>query len=506
MYLPIDRTKHAPLYLQIEESVRKLVANGTLRPGERLPSMRELARSIGVNRITVEAAFSRLESSGLVYSHVGRGTFVAQSAADAPPRPPGPAAGPEAVARLWGPLFVDLRPSTIPMPSLGTKAGSEAISFVPAAPPAELFPAHDFQRCVAYVLKRRIDEIARLGPSDGLPALKTTLMRWLSHRSIEASEEEILITTGCQQAMDLVRKVLLGPGDALLMENPTYPGAVTALASSSVERYELPLQDGTIDMRAFQSLNGRSRAKLIYVVPNFQNPTGACMSLEERQQLVAHASHQRVPILEDDVFGELSFGGTTLPSLKALAPHLVIYIGSFSKMISPGLRVGWVVAPRPVIKQLRLLKQAADLQTNLLVQAALDEFCRRELLHRHLKRVRRVFVRRRDAMAEALQKHFPEEAQWQVPTGGLSFWVTLNASFDSDEFLKIAQDKGVEFVPGSAFYFRSPMCNSLRLSFAAETEERIQHGIRILGGLLRSERRSRSAVAATSEPARPPIM
>jgi DNA-binding transcriptional MocR family regulator len=230
------------------------------------------------------------------------------------------------------------------------------------------------------------------------------------------------------------------------------------------------------------------------------------MSLEARQQLVAHASHLRIPILEDDVFGELRYDGAVLPSLKSLASHLVIYIGSFSKMLTPGLRVGWVVAPRPVIRQLRVLKQATDLQTSLLVQAALDEFCRRDLLHRHLKRVRRIFVRRRDAMADALKRHFPKEARWQVPAGGLSMWVSMHPEFNAEEFLRLAQDRGVEFLPGSAFYFRSPLYNSLRLSFAAENETRIQEGVRLLGSVLRAQDSRSVCTGGWIEPARPPIM
>jgi DNA-binding transcriptional MocR family regulator len=467
--------------------------------------MRELARKLGVNRITVEAAFSRLEASGLVHSHVGRGTFVAHPGPEAPPKPP-VTPDPEAVARFWGPLFVDLRSSTPTMPALGIKPGSKSISFVPAAPPPDLFPAADLRRCMDFVLKRRVAEIARVGPSDGLPSLKAYLVRWLSQHGIAASEDEVLITTGCQQAMDLIRKALIGPGDALLMENPTYPGAVTALSSSHVERLELPVHDRGLDLRVFQSLNGRNRSKLVYCVPNFQNPTGGAMPLEARQQLVAYASQMRIPILEDDVFGELHYNGAALPPLKSLAPHLVIYIGSFSKMLTPGLRVGWVVAPRPVIKQLRVLKQATDLQTNLFMQAALDEFCRRDLLHHHLKRVRRVFMRRRDALAESLRRHFPPEARWQLPSGGLSIWVSLHPGFNAEQFLRVAQENGVEFLPGSVFYFRSPMYNSLRLSFAAEDEARIQEGIRTLGSLLQTHSARSRDLESWLDPPRAPIM
>jgi len=214
----------------------------------------------------------------------------------------------------------------------------------------------------------------------------------------------------------------------------------------------------------------------------------------------------RIPIVEDDVFGELRYGGPVFPSLKSLAPHLVIYIGSFSKMLNPGLRLGWIVAPRPVVRHLLTVKQAMDLQTNLLMQAAMDEFCRRDLLHRHLKRVRRVFMKRRDAMAEALRRHFPPEARWELPDGGLSMWVSLYPDCNTEELLRLAQARGIQFLPGSTFYFRSPVYNSLRLSFASADEQRIQEGIRILGGLLGSMKLRPTSAAGWAEPGSAPIM
>jgi 2-aminoadipate transaminase len=253
---------------------------------------------------------------------------------------------------------------------------------------------------------------------------------------------------------------------------------------------ELPVQERGPDLRVLNLLNSRNRCKLVYVSPNFHNPTGQTMPLETRRQLVEIAVQLSVPVIEDDVFGQLRYDGPSRPSLQSLCPNLVVYIGSFSKMLSPGLRVGWVVAPQPVAEQLTLAKQASDLQTGLLVQAALDEFCRRGLMLRHLKRVRRIFRSRRDAMAEALHRFFPSEARWKLPEGGLSMWVTLPGDFDTEELLPLAQDRGVQFLPGAAFYFRSATANSMRLSFATEAEPAIAAGIRTLGEVI-SKRRPR---------------
>ena len=230
------------------------------------------------------------------------------------------------------------------------------------------------------------------------------------------------------------------------------------------------------------------------------------MPLEARRQFTNLAAEFRVPIVEDDVFGELRYGGPVLPTLRSLRPDLVIYIGSFSKMLTPAIRLGWIVAPRPVIRQINMAKQSADLHTSLLIQAILDEFCRRDLLNRHMKRVRRIFKKRRDALAEALHRHFPQDTRFEVPDGGLSMWVTPPQDCDIAELLRLASGKGVEFLPGSAFYFRSPLYNSLRLSFAAEPEERIEEGIRILGSLIRSNRSNFRLTAAMEREGSQPIL
>jgi 2-aminoadipate transaminase len=498
MFVHVDRASHIPIYLQIKESVRRLIQQGALSPGERLPSTRQLAETLGINRMTVDAAFSQLEADGLITSHVGRGTFVSRVSTVSGAAPRADEMDPEAVARFWAPLFVDHRSAAMSLPTMSSRSGSKTISFVPAAPGPELFPAIQFRRCADFVLKRRVEEISRIGTSDGLGSLKAYLSRWLTQNGTKTTDDEIIITTGCQQSMDLVRKILISPGDSLVMENPTYPGAVAALTQASVERLELPLQEDGADFRSLGSLLSAHRCKLIYTVPNFQNPTGRTMSLEARRQLMTFAGQFRVPIIEDDVFGELRYSGPVHPTLRSIAPEMVIYIGSFSKMLTPGLRLGWIVAPRPVIRQLNMMKQSSDLHTNLLIQATMDEFCRRDLLNRHMKKVRRIFMKRRDAMAEALHKHFPADARFTVPDGGLSMWVTLPHDCNTEDLLRAAGERGVQFIPGSSFYFRLPLRNSLRLSFAAEPEDRIEDGIRILGSLL-AKSRSRFHFTALSE-------
>src|SRR5712671_3515688 len=219
MFVHVDRSSHVPIYLQIKESVRNLIAQGTLNPGERLPSTRQLAGKLGINRMTVEAAFSQLEADGLVSSHVGRGTFVTRLPATLESRPHlAEEMDAEAVSRLWAPLFVDYRSAPMSLPTMTARNGAKYISFVPAAPGADIFPAIDFRRCADFVLKRRLTEVSSIGSSDGLASLKSYLLRWFAQNGMDASEDEIVITTGCQQSMDLIRKVLIQPGDSIILK------------------------------------------------------------------------------------------------------------------------------------------------------------------------------------------------------------------------------------------------------------------------------------------------
>jgi 2-aminoadipate transaminase len=501
MFFQFDRTSHVPIYLQLKESVRNLILQGALSPGERLPSTRQLAGNLGINRMTIEAAFKQLEADGLITSHVGRGSFVNPLAVTSDSKSRLQKMDSEAISRLWTPLFVDYRSASMSLPTMASRNPSKTISFVSAAPGENLFPTTDFRRCADFVLKRRVPEISSVGSSDGLFSLRSYLVRLFAQNGMEATEDQIVITTGCQQSMDLLRKVLVRPGDSIMLENPNYPGAIAALASSaasSADWLQLPRQDDGPDIRSLTLLLSRNRCKLIYLVPNFHNPTGATMPLQGRRQLVALSSQFRVPIVEDDVFGGLRFSGPILPTLRSLCPELVIHIGSFSKVLSPGLRLGWILAPRPVIQQIALVKQSSDLVTNLLIQATMDEFCRRDLLNRHMKRMKRLFMRRRDAMADALHKYFPADAHFNLPDGGLWMWVSLPRDYNAEELLRLSGARGVQFLAGSAFYFRSPEYNSLRLSFAGEPEERIEEGVRLIGAVLKSYK-SRVYVAGHSD-------
>lgn len=489
MYIHVDRASRTPPYRQIEDALRGLIERGVLAQGARLPSTRDLATEVGVNRLTVHKAFQRLEADGLIATKVGSGTFVcARPLRHHTERDVAGEAREDQALGVWGPLFVNPRLGTRSLPAMTYAKGCSA-SLVYAAPPPDLFPVEEFRHCTNYILKRRGAEVYRVGAAaSGLPSLKEYLIGWLAQHDIVATERTLVITTGCQQTLDLTRKLLVGPDDAMLLENPSFPGAVGALSPNGTGLMPLPVHENAPPLDPSTLVNPQKRCKLIYVTPNFHNPTGLTMPIERRRQLADIALQHSIPLVEDDVFGALRYEGAAQPSLQSLCPRMVIHVGSFSKMLNPSLRLGWMVAPEPFAEQITVAKQASDLHTSTLVQTAMDEFCRRGLMVRHLKRVRRIFRNRRDAMAEALRRYFPRDARWSVPEGGLSMWVTLPDDMDTRDLLALAQDQGVQFLPGAIFYFTGVKHNCMRLSFATENEGVIDAGIRTLGQIIAKRR------------------
>jgi DNA-binding transcriptional MocR family regulator len=488
MILELDRESRIPLYIQIVTQVRDMISRGALKIGDRLPANRELAELLGVNRTTVSNAYSELEADGLIASHVGRGTFVSavpekrEAAAPAPVSP-----------IVWDSMLADQKGDIWLSRLLHSQQIKDTISFAYGLPRAELFPVDEFRRAVDRALRRDGMNLLQLGISSGYEPLRETLSSQLAASGIKAKPEEILITNGCQQSLDLIRRVFVGPGDEVVLENPTYPGALSVFCSSNASNFiSVPMNERGMDLDVLEDLLSRRRPKLICTVPTYQNPTGATMDMAARQRLLGLAVKHRVAIVEDDIYSELRYDGPMLPSLKAMDEHgVVISINSFSKVGFPGLRVGWVVAPRAVVAHLNVAKQHCDLHAGLLTQAAVYEFSRHGLLQKHIKRARRAYSIQRDAMLKAMEKHFPSEAKWTRPSGGMAIWVTLPQGLNADEILVHSAENGVIFSPGSHFYSSSPQLNMMRLCFTMASQTLIEEGIRRLGAVIKARMTTR---------------
>ena len=344
----LDRESDTPLYRQIASQVRGAVASGDLGKNERLPTSRSLAVQLGVNRLTVSRAYADLAGEGIVAPHVGRGTFAGVVkpevvAAATPPRP----------GRMvnWGSLFARTSERAVehalPAASFGATA-TGTISFASLFPDPSLFPVEPFRRALDGVVRREGHRVLGYGPPGGYLPLKKMIAANLKLRGMNVSESEIMITNGSQQGIDLVARALLDPGDVVLVENPTYTGAVQVFHSYGAELVGVPVDEEGAIVSQLEEAVSRHRPKLIYLMPNFQNPTSETMSLGRRRALMEIAGVHRVAILEDDFGGDLRFDGSDLPSLKMLdRSQGVIYLSTFAKKLLPGLRIGWIAAPPP---------------------------------------------------------------------------------------------------------------------------------------------------------------
>jgi DNA-binding transcriptional MocR family regulator len=474
----LDKSTSIPVYRQIAERLRELIASGELAEGERLPASRELAKSLGVNRITVTAAYDRLERRGLVEGHVGRGTFVCS------PRPEGASEGTGPTAarpspQYWASQSVEDFDPTWIEPVLHAPKGTIFLDY--ALPPTELFLVDQFRRCLNDALKKDGAEALQMGPTGGYAPLREYIAGYMTKAGMPTRAEQVLVTNGCQQGLDLVRRVFVGNDDAVLLEEPTYPGAINIFSGGRIRRLSAPIGEAGMEMGAVEAALSHNKVKLIYTIPDFQNPTGATMTSEKRRRLLELAKKHGALVVEDGTYLELRYDGRAMPSIKALDKDgIALHLNSFSKINFPGIRVGWIAGPREAIERLEAAKRTCDLHTDLLAQTGLHEFCSRGLLDKHLKRARKVYRERKEAMVEALERHLPSDLKWIDPEGGLALWLTLPDGIDSERLLRAAVARGVAFSCGKGFYSGPPDPRTLRLCFAAESPETIRTGIKRL--------------------------
>jgi len=491
--LQLQPESHIPLYVQLRDQLRALVHSGELRTGDRIPASRELAGHLGVHRTTVATAYAELESEGLIQGHVGRGTFICN--AGLKQFSPAPRTSGDGGMLRWESLFADERGED-GLSRLMPDVPAGAIAFTIARPPAELFPVEEFRRCCSAVMRDQCRNVLQLGSTDGYEPLKRSVIEMLRAEGLSVTDEQLLITDGGQQAIDLLGKAFLRPGDSVAIENPAYPGAIATLAGARIRilpvRVNAEKNSAGLDIDALEAVLTQNRVKFVLITPDFHNPTGTTLPMAERRRLLEVAARYQVPVVEDTIYGRLRLRGSAMPSLRAMDRSAsVIQIDSFSKIAFPGLRVGWCIAPESVTERLRLVKQSTDLHTDQLAQATLAEFIRRGYLVRHVAKMRKVYLRRLETLEECLEKEMPQETTWTPTEGGMCLWITLPPGFDAAEFLIHARERGVFFVPGRYFYSQHPQPNTLRLGFASVDEKNITRGIHILAETLKQEIRKR---------------
>jgi 2-aminoadipate transaminase len=373
----------------------------------------------------------------------------------------------------------------------------DLISFAGGLPAPDVFPVDEFRAACERVLIDSGPQALQYGATEGYAPLREMIARHTARYGIEVTPENILITSGSQQALDLLGRIFINRGDRVIVESPTYLGAIQAWNAYGAEYVSVPIDENGMVTDALEEAL-RSGPKFIYVLPNFQNPTGVTLSYERRQQLIEMADHYGVPIIEDDPYGQLRYEGEHLPSVVVMDGQYrencrscyrgnVIYLSTFSKTLAPGLRLAWVIAPPEVIRKLVQAKQGADLHTATFNQLVAHEVSKGGFLDRHIKVIRKVYGERRNVMLGAMDRSFPPEVHWTQPEGGLFLWGTLPEHLNSAEVLQTAIEQKVAFVPGGPFYATGGGHNTMRLNFSNATNEKIEEGIQRLGKVIQAK-------------------
>src|SRR5271165_3681068 len=372
------------------------------------------------------------------------------------------------------------------------------ISFGGGLPAPDVFPVQRFEEACHKVLTQQASSALQYGETEGYRPLRELIANNIARYGIKAKIENVLITSGSQQALDLIGKLFINAGDRVLVEAPTYLGALQAFNVYGAEYVSVPIDENGLRTDLLEEPL-RSGPKFMYVLPNFQNPAGTTLSEGRRHELVLLADKYGIPIIEDDPYGQLRYEGEHLPPLVVLDRENlrrddgysignVIYLSTFSKTLAPGLRLGWIVAPPEIIGKLAQLKQGADLHTATFTQLVAYEVARDGFLEQHVRLIRRVYRERRDVMLEALQNYFPPAVTWTHPKGGLFLWVTLPEGLDMKAIFKSALEQNVAFVPGDSFYANDGRegCRHMRLNFSNAAPEQIREGIRRFAAAVKS--------------------
>ncbi len=358
----------------------------------------------------------------------------------------------------------------------------EIISFAGGLPSPLTFPVERMRAAYDTVLSRAGKVALQYGPSDGYAPLREWIADSLSTSDCRIVPEQVLMLSGSQQGLDLLGKVLVDEGSKVLVETPSYLGALQAFSVYRPEFVSVATDEDGLVPEALDAVG--QGARLLYSLPNFQNPTGRSMTMARRVALVEACARLRVPLIEDDPYGALSYNGEPLPKLLNMNPAGVVYMGSFSKVLTPGIRLGYAVAPVPLARKMEQAKQATDLHTAQLTQMVVHEVVKDGFLNDHIPTIRKLYAAQCQAMLDALQEFFPASASWTRPQGGMFIWVTLPAHIDSMELLEAAVAQNVAFVPGAPFYANTPASNTLRLSFVTVPPEQIRVGVEKLGRLI----------------------
>lgn len=487
MYLRIDPSSPTPLRAQVIEQIKKLIDRGTLEQGLRLPATRKLAERLGVSRSTVYEAYGELQAMGYLRSRPGSYNIVQkrERAVEYDPGRKSHVSWQELSAPAADIVFETYKhfgAGTTPVP----RASDKLLNLAGLDPDARLFPLRDFKRSMNSVLSTLGADTLGYGTHKGYPPLREYIAHRLRLHGIRVAADEILVTNGAQQAIDLVLRLLVNQHRAVIIEAPSYGIILPLLKLHSVNVISVPMIPDGMDLVALEQILERHRVSFIYTMPNFQNPTGITTSHDHRERLLNLCTRYRTPLLEDGFEEDLKyFGKVDLPIKSIDKANVVLYIGTFSKALFPGLRLGWITGHRECIDRLTAIKRYADLSTANLTQAVMHHFCEQGYYDLHLKRLHRIYRRRMDVALKAMARVFPKGIEWTKPAGGYTLWVRMPRKLNLSGFQRAFHPHGVLVAPGMLFFPDARTSEYFRISIATLNEVEITEAVQRLGRALR---------------------
>ena len=463
----LDRDRDQPLYVQLYQQLKGMIEKGILKENEKLLPIRRLAKRLEINNVTVVNAYKLLEEEEMVNKKVGSGTYVAPIRRE-----------------IEQDIFVDEEIQLMNQGQMMMK--QNAISFATSTPDAELFPINDVKRAINHVLDRDGGKAFGYQESLGYKPLREVFSRYLLKKKITCQSLNIQVVSGAQQGIDILAKSLLNYGDVVFTEEPTYTGAISAFKSRGAKVVTIPIREDGIDLKILEARLAEYQPKFLYLMTNFQNPTGYSYSEKKKKRLLEIAREWGVIIVEDDCLNELYFGQEPARSLRAMdGADRVIYIKSFSKIFLPGFRIAFMVIPDEFVGRVMAAKHSSDISSSGLIQRTFDHLLREGLWEKHLAGMRQLYQDKYNHFIELMDKLLPEQVDYNIPMGGLNFWLSLPDGYSSNRLYKKCLSKGVIFVPGSVFYPDGEPSPYFRLSIAAVEEEEMARGIRILSKVIR---------------------
>lgn len=461
-----------PLYVQIAEAITAKILDYSLPAGSKLPPERELAEILRVSRTTAINAYRHLERQGLVQTKIGSGTYVTGISNQM---------NNTSTAVPWLQLFKPYPQSplsSILKEMVSVSSFDEIISLGTGMPDPSYYPVKQFENLLHQNLVNVDNSAFAHIPTEGFAPLRSSIAKFVQNKGINASAGETLVLSGSQQGLYLLASALIEPGDYVVVESPTFIGAIQVFQAAGARLLTLPTNEG-LSLSLLEDYLIRYRPKMLYIIPTFQNPTGRVLPEGQRRELLHLASRHRLIILEDDPYSELCYGNKPPFPLKAIDNYGgVVYLSTFSKIIFPGLRTGFIVADPALINRLAQEKQYIDLHSSNLSQIMLHFYLEHGNLDEHLSQMRKIYKKRRDILAKAIQRSFCDAIDFDVPDGGFYFWCKINESVNTNKFLHEATKSGVTFIPGNAFYSDQSGDKEFRLCFASNDERIILEGVK----------------------------